>query len=151
MIERAQNQSILIVEDNDDDFEAVESAIQSDGRFIGLIERCASGHDALDFLTSRGAYEPPNDKPLPALILLDLNLLGVTGLEVISRIKNEDDLLMIPVIVLTSSTDRRDIEASYRAGANAYLQKQMELDGLLASIVRLREFWLNAVILPAVE
>lgn len=148
---RPQSHIVLVVEDNDDDFEAVESALQYDRQFAGSIKRCASGHDALDFLKSRRGDTRANDEPLPSLIILDLNLLGVTGLEVLACVKADETLKMIPVIVMTSSTDQRDIEACYRAGANAYLQKEMELDGLFSAVARLKEFWLETAILPSVD
>ncbi len=137
-----QTQTILIIEDNDDDFEAVERAIRNTSSFDGLIERCASGQEALNILTS-GHITPP------ALIILDLNLPGLTGREVLVRIKNDECLRVIPVIAMTSSTDPRDIDACYRAGANAYLQKPMDLNRLFTAVAQLTGFWLDTAILPA--
>ncbi|MFD1159954.1 response regulator [Roseovarius aestuarii] len=147
MIDAAKNRVILIVEDNIDDFEAVESAILNTGNFAGLIKRCASGQEALDILTAAGTGPHSAAAQQPSLIILDLNLPGLTGLEVLERIKSDGRLQMTPVVVMTSSTDQRDINACYRAGANAYLQKPMELDRLFSSVSRLTAFWLDTAIL----
>ena len=149
MAHRGQNRTILIVEDNDDDFEAVESAFHEGAGAAVTISRSASGHDALDFLLKQGPYAPPNDQPLPALMVLDLNLLGVSGREVLDKVKNDDNLKRIPVIVMSSSSDERDIDACYRVGANAYVQKPMELGGLFDAVANLKSFWFETVILPS--
>ena len=148
MAHRVHNRTILIVEDNDDDFEAVESAFHEGAGAAVAISRSASGHDALDFLFKRGPYAPPNDQPLPVLLMLDLNLLGISGREVLGKIKSDDNLKRIPVIVMSSSSDERDIDACYRVGANAYVQKPMELSSLFDAVANLKAFWLETVILP---
>ena len=90
---------------------------------------CASGDDALDFLYHRGRYTPAT-APRPGIILLDLNLPGTDGREVLAEIKAEHGLADIPVVVLTTSADQRDVEACYQAGANSYVQKPVDLDAL---------------------
>ncbi|MBT7486624.1 MAG: response regulator, partial [Rhodospirillales bacterium] len=82
------------------------------------------------------------------VILLDLNLPGTDGREVLHDIKDNDSLKTIPVIVLTTSTDERDIEDCYSSGANSYMQKPVNLDGFMEAIQRLRDFWFKVVVLP---
>jgi two-component system response regulator len=85
------------------------------------------------------------------LILLDLNLPGTDGREVLEEIKNDPKLRTIPVIVLTTSSDGEDIEKCYRAGANSYIQKPVDLDGFFAAIQRLKNFWFEVALLPKHE
>ncbi|OED50718.1 hypothetical protein AB838_00895 [Rhodobacteraceae bacterium (ex Bugula neritina AB1)] len=146
-----QNEMVVIVEDNDDDFEAIERALLHGGNFAGTIKRCLSGQAVLNFLNSLEVRGASDDGLLPGLIILDLNLLGLTGHEVLSHIKRDPRWRMVPVVVLTSSTAPRDVDACYRAGANAYLRKEMELDTLYAAVARLKEFWLEAAVLPSLR
>ena len=82
------------------------------------------------------------------MILLDLNLPGTDGREVLEDIKGDAELQSIPVVVLTTSSDERDIEACYQAGANSYVQKPVNLDGFIEAIRRLKDYWLEIAILP---
>jgi CheY-like chemotaxis protein len=83
--------------------------------------------------------------------LLDLNLPGTDGRKVLAEIKSSEDLKSIPVIVLTSSSDPRDIDGCYRAGANGYIRKPEDLKGFLETIRRLKEYWLETSILPRIS
>ena len=83
------------------------------------------------------------------MILLDLNLPGTDGREVLDEIKKDADLRSIPVIVLTTSSDSRDIEACYAAGANSYVQKPVDLAGFVTAVERLKDYWFEIVILPS--
>jgi CheY-like chemotaxis protein len=82
------------------------------------------------------------------VVLLDLNLPGTDGREVLNEIKSHPDLRQIPVIVLTTSSDDRDVSACYKAGANSYVQKPVDLDGFMRAIERLNDYWFEVVILP---
>ena len=93
-------------------------------------------------------YADEEAAPAPAIILLDLNLPGTDGREVLKEIKSDPGLRMIPVIVLTSSSDERDIQACYAAGANSYLKKPVDLKGFIEAATRLKDFWLEIAILP---
>ncbi len=84
------------------------------------------------------------------MILLDLNLPGTDGREVLAEIKADPQLKQIPVIVLTTSSDDRDVRACYQAGASSYIQKPVDLDGFMQAIERLNEYWFEVVILPRV-
>lgn len=143
----SKSQLILIVENSDDDYEATERAMRRSGNLLNPIFRCRSGQDALDFLYQQGDYTPAT-APRPGLILLDLNMPGVDGRDVLIQVKNDEDLKNIPVIVLTTSSSERDIEACYKDGANTYITKPVELDGFFKAIERLKQYWLEIAILP---
>jgi CheY-like chemotaxis protein len=143
------SQPILLIEDSPEDFETTERAFRRSG-LKNPIYRCADGDEALDFLYRRGRHADTDNAPRPGVILLDLNLPGTDGREVLSEIKNDPDLKQIPVIVLTTSKDERDIEVCYRCGANSYIQKPVDLDGFMKAIERLNDYWFEVVILPRV-
>jgi two-component system response regulator len=137
-------QPILLVEDSPEDFETTQRAFRRSG-LKNPILRCADGDEALDFLFQRGSHA---DSPRPGVILLDLNLPGTDGREVLSEIKANDDLKQIPVIVLTTSADERDVQACYQAGASSYIQKPVDVEGFMRAIERLNDYWFEVVILP---
>jgi len=143
------NQPILLVEDSPEDFETTERAFRKSG-LRNPIFRCSDGDDALDYLHRRGAYTDPAKSPRPGVILLDLNLPGTDGREVLSEIKADPALKQIPVVVLTTSRDERDVDACYKAGASSYIQKPVDLDGFIKAIERLNGYWFEVVILPKV-
>jgi CheY-like chemotaxis protein len=141
------NQPILLVEDSPEDFEATVRAFKRSG-LKNPIFRCEDGDSALDFLYQRGQYMDAEQAPRPGVILLDLNLPGTDGREVLTEIKRDESLRHIPVIVLTTSNDDRDVEACYQAGANSYIQKPVDMDGFLKAIERLKGYWFEVVVLP---
>jgi len=142
-----QSQSILLVEDNQDDFEATSRAFQK-ANLRNPIVWCKSGRDALDFLKQEGAYKAASGDSRPGLVLLDLNMPGMDGRKTLEVIKQDDALKQIPVIILTTSADERDIHACYQSGANTYVQKPVSFDGLIAAIRRLTEYWFEIALLP---
>jgi CheY-like chemotaxis protein len=144
------SQPILLVEDSPEDFETTERALRKSG-LKNPIFRCADGDEALDFLHRRGRFADPETSPRPGVILLDLNLPGTDGREVLNEVKTDPKLKQIPVIVLTTSKDDRDIEVCYRCGANSYIQKPVDLDGFMKAIERLNDYWFEVVILPKVS
>ncbi len=141
---------ILLVEDSPEDAEATLRAF-SRAHLANPVRHCTDGDDALDYLFRRGAYADPATSPRPAVVLLDLNLPGTDGREVLAEIKADASLKTIPVIVLTTSTDRRDIDACYRAGANSYVKKPVNLEGFLSAIRRMSEFWFDVAVLPRTD
>jgi CheY-like chemotaxis protein len=141
--------TILVVEDNPEDFEVIVQGFRKAGLQDGIVQ-CGKGDQALDYLYRRGPYSS-NGATRPGIILLDLNLPGTDGRKVLDEIKNNEDLKTIPVIVLTSSSDPRDIDGCYRAGANGYVQKPGDLKGFLETIRRLKEYWLETSILPGIS
>jgi CheY-like chemotaxis protein len=141
------SQPILLVEDSPEDFETTQRAFRRSG-LKNPIFRCSDGDEALDFLYHRGDFADLDKSPRPGVILLDLNLPGTDGREVLSEIKADPSLQKIPVIVLTTSSDDRDIDACYGAGASSYIQKPVDLDGFMKAIERLNDYWFEVVILP---
>jgi len=144
------NHLILIVEDSDIDYETTIRAFKK-YKMANPIQRCEDGEEALDYLHQRNRYSAAESSPRPDLILLDLNLPGTDGREVLEEIKKDPKLSTIPVIVLTTSSDEKDINKCYQAGANSYIQKPVDLQGFFTAIQRLREFWFEVVLLPKQE
>ena len=144
------HQPLLLVEDSPEDRAATLRAFKKAG-LANPVFTCKNGDDALDFLYQRGPYVDPVTAPRPAIILLDLNMPGTDGREVLSDIKNNHGLKTIPVIVLTTSSDARDIETCYLSGANSYVTKPVDLPGFLQAIQRLKDWWFEVVILAKPE
>lgn len=141
------DEPLLLVEDSDEDFAAIVRILSQSCINIPLY-RCTDGDQALDFLYRTGEYTDPKTAPRPALILLDLNLPGTDGREVIQEIKQDDSLKIIPVVVFTTSANPKDIETCYRNGANGYIVKPIDLDKLRKTVRLLIDYWFEAVILP---
>ncbi len=106
------------------------------------------GSPVFGLTSSRGQFDDVSKAPRPDIVLLDLNLPGTDGREVLEHIKQDESLRLIPVVVLTTSTDDRDVDRCYAAGANSYITKPVDLDGFMRSIQRLTDFWFEVVILP---
>ena len=141
---------ILIVEDSPEDFEATCRAFARAG-INTTIYRAQDGDELMEYLQRRGRFSGPGSSPRPGLILLDLNLPGTDGREALAMIKSESSLAAIPVIVLTTSSDERDIEICYRSGAKSYIQKPVDLEQYMRLIRLVAEYWLGAVVLPRGE
>ena len=142
--------TILIVEDSDDDFLATERAFRK-STLSNPVRRCSNGDQALDYLYRRGEFADPANSPRPGIMLLDLNLPGTDGREVLRVIKSDPKLHKIPVIVLTTSDAERDIERCYEAGANSYVKKPVDMQGFVLAIARLHDYWLEVAVLPKGE
>jgi CheY-like chemotaxis protein len=141
---------ILVVEDSPEDYELTVRALAKTG-YGGPLYRCEDGDEALDFLFRSGKYADPKTSPRPGIILLDLNLPGTNGREILTEIKGDDHLKRIPVIVLTTSSETRDIEQCYAHGANSYITKPVDLAGFYEIIRRLTEYWFRVVTVPEGE
>ena len=141
---------ILIVEDSPEDYTATKRAFEKAG-LANPIHRCKHGDEALDYLFRKGEYSDIEKYPLPGIILLDLNLPGTDGREVLEKIKNDNKLKKIPVIVLTTSEDEKDIEQCYEEGANSYVHKPVDLDGFMKAIQKLKDYWFEINIFPRVD
>ena len=139
---------LLIVEDSDEDFESLQRVLNKSCRIDFPITRCYDGDDAIDFLHRTGEYAHKSQEPLPNLILLDLNLPGTDGREVLNTIKQDEQLKIIPIVVLTTSSNPKDVETCYRYGANSYLLKQMSIDQLKHSVCLCMDYWMKVAVLP---
>jgi two-component system response regulator len=137
-------QSILIVDDNEDDYEAVARAFKKVG-LSNPVSLCTSGQGAMDFLKPVGASKA--DKPV--LIMLDLNMPGMDGFQVLQRIRQDAVMRQIPVVIWTTSSNEKDVDACYQLGANAYMQKPAIFDDLVESVRRLRQYWFETALLPS--
>jgi two-component system response regulator len=138
--------NILLVEDNEDDYEATARSLKKN-HFLNPIHWCRSGRDALDYLTRKGAYVD-SSAPLPDLILLDLNMPGVDGRQVLTQIKSDEALKHIPVVVLTTSADVKDVDECYQIGASTYIQKPVSFEGLTEAVRKMKDYWFGVAILP---
>ena len=145
MAERAR--PILVVEDSPEDFEATRRSLQRGG-FVYPLVHVENGDAALDYLFRRGHFARGERSPRPRLILLDLNLPGTDGRQVLASIKADEQLRQIPVVVFTTSRDDRDVEACYRAGANSYVQKPVDLPEFRRALDSLKSYWFETVVLP---
>jgi len=135
---------ILIVEDNPGDLELMKEAWE-DCRLSFNITVARHGEEAMDILFKRGGY---SDAVVPDLIILDWNLPRRGGKEVLADIKTEQQLRTIPVIVLTTSDQERDIVDAYKLNANCYITKPVGLEQFLETIKNLGYFWLSTARLP---
>jgi CheY-like chemotaxis protein len=136
---------ILLVEDNPGDVRLTREAFK-EGSLENRLSVARDGVEALEFLRREGAFE---DAPRPDIILLDLNLPRKDGREVLATIKDDRSLLQIPVVVLTTSRDERDIQATYDLHANCYIPKPVDLEHFLEVVKGIEAFWLTTVRLPA--
>ncbi len=143
----SDTQTILMVEDSDDDFFAAKRAFQKAG-LNNPIRRCATGDEAIDYLFRRGPFSNAALAPLPGIILLDLNLPGLDGREVLRQVKTNPSLRRIPMIILTTSNSEKDVEQCYADGANSYVQKPVDIQGFVMAIIKLKDFWFEIAILP---
>lgn len=138
---------ILIVEDSPEDFEVLERAFKKahlDTPFI----RCKNGQEALNFLYRKGVYEEYTNVPQPSLILLDLNMPGTDGYSVLEKVKDDENLKSIPVIVLSTSRSIEDVKRSYQSGANSYIQKPEDMQGYIDMAEIIKTYWFSCSILP---
>jgi CheY-like chemotaxis protein len=137
----AQPVTILLVEDNLQDIEITQRAFAK-GRVKNDLIIVGDGEEALDYLYQRGPFQAPSSAPRPGLILLDLTLPKVGGLEVLQRIKQDESLRAIPVVVLTASQREQDVVNSYALGVNTYIEKPVEFDKFLRVIRAVQDYWI---------
>lgn len=136
---------ILLVEDTPDDACLTVDALQ-EGRIHNRVTVIEDGVEAMAFLRRQGQYAAA---PRPDLILLDLNLPRKNGREVLSEIKQDPSLRRIPVVIMTSSDDEKDILAAYNLYVNCYVTKPVDLDQFIGVVKSIEHFWFNIVKLPA--
>jgi CheY-like chemotaxis protein len=136
-----QEIEILLVEDNDADVELTLHALRTN-HLVNRIQVVRDGEEALDFLFCRGAYAGRSGERPPHLVLLDLKLPKVDGLEVLRALKTDPVTRPLPVVVLTSSKEEKDLVSSYQFGANSYIQKPVDFDQFRETVKQLGLYWL---------
>lgn len=137
---------ILLVEDNPGDILLTTEAL-NEKKFINKVSVVKNGVEALNFIFKRGAFE---DEETPDLILLDINLPLKNGHEVLAEIKTREETQKIPVIVLTTSSDRRDIEKAYEQHVNCFITKPIDITEFIEAIAKIEAFWIQLVKLPTI-
>jgi CheY-like chemotaxis protein len=138
---------ILLVEDNPDDYESTVRSFRK-ANLLNPVHWCQSGQEGLDYLYKTGRYAGDFPAITPTLILLDLNMPGMSGGQLLKVIKSDPHLRLVPVIVLSTSSDQLDINKSYDLGASSYIQKPVGFDGLVEAAKRLKGYWFGVAILP---
>jgi CheY-like chemotaxis protein len=139
--------SLLVIEDSDTDFEALVRIMRNLSSPIPVY-RCLDGDEALDFLYHTGEYSDRTKAPRPSTILLDLNLPGTDGREVLEIVKGNQELKDIPIIVFTTSSNPKDIDICYQKGVNSYIIKPIDVKKLKSSIQTIIDFWFTIATLP---
>jgi two-component system response regulator len=138
---------VLLVEDNPDDVELTIHAMRSNGLLNEIIV-ARDGAEALDLLFGTGPHEANGPLPLPAVMILDLNLPRISGLDVLRQVRGNARTQLLPVVVLTTSVEQRDVIDSYKLGANAYVQKPVALEEFVVAAGRLGLFWMLVNVRP---
>ncbi|HEX5753008.1 MAG TPA: response regulator [Archangium sp.] len=134
--------TILLVEDNPDDVDLTQRAFQRAGvtRPLEVVE---DGMDALDYLFGRGAFAHRAQEPLPALVLLDLKLPRLDGHEVLRQVRAHPRTRFLPVVILTSSDEEKDLVESYSHGCNSYVRKPVSYNEFVEAARQLGVYWLE--------
>ena len=136
------DRSILLVEDNPMDVDLTRRAFVK-RKVVHPVEIARDGEEALTILNNW-----PEDKPMPILVLLDLKLPKVDGLEVLQHLKIHPRFRSVPVVVLTTSAEDRDIQAAYQVGANSYIAKPVDFDRFMEVVEQIQIYWCNMNIPP---
>ena len=131
---------ILLVEDNPYDVELTLTALK-ENNLTNKVHVLNDGAEALEFIFATGAHAERNIKNIPKVILLDLKLPKVNGLEVLRRIKSDERTKKIPVVVLTSSQEERDVVGSYNLGVNSYIIKPVDFNKFIDAVAKLSLYW----------
>jgi len=132
---------ILLVEDNPDDVELTRLAFEQ-SKIANKLVVVGDGAAALDYLFAKGKYADRDPEQLPSIVLLDLNLPKVDGREVLQAIRANDATRTLPVVVLTTSAEPFDVEASYALGVNSYIQKPVDFEQFVWAVKQVGLYWL---------
>jgi two-component system response regulator len=135
------SKKILLVEDNTDDVLLTLRALQR-ADILNEVIVARDGAEAFDYLTSKGQYAGRDSSDLPVVVLLDLKMPRMGGLELLEKIRQIQQLKFLPVVILTSSNEERDICESYNHGANSYIQKPVDFDQFVEAIRTMGLYWL---------
>ena len=139
--------TVLYVEDEEDDIFLVDHAFKQAGIPNALIA-VPDGEVALEYLAGAGKYADRSEHPLPILLLLDINMPLVSGLDVLKWVRGQPSLRTLPTLVLSSSSQTSDIRSAYELGANGYLVKPSALEKLVSMVIAIRDYWLVQNQLP---
>ncbi|MFN3984253.1 MAG: response regulator [Rhodocyclaceae bacterium] len=134
--------TILLIEDNPDDEALTLRAISKNGVHNPVVV-ARDGVEAVDYLFGEQPYTTDGDRSLPAVILLDLKLPRIDGLEVLRRIRADERTALLPVVVLTTSSEPRDIQQAYQLGANSYIRKPVDYQEFVQAVATLTNYWLS--------
>jgi len=132
---------ILLVEDNQDDLDMALRALRK-ANLANRIQVARDGAEALEFIFGEGAHAGRKVENTPKVILLDLKLPKIDGMEVLRRVKNDPRTKLIPVVVLTSSKEQKDVVESYHLGVNSYIVKPVNFESFAAAVAELGMYWL---------
>ncbi len=135
------HKEILLVEDNPDDVELTRLAFD-EANIANKLTVVGDGAEALDYLFAQGRYSDRDPEDLPSIVLLDLNLPKVDGREVLQAIRANEVTRTLPVVVLTTSTEPFDVEASYALGVNSYIQKPVDFEQFVWAVKQVGLYWL---------
>ncbi|MCB1954371.1 MAG: response regulator [Rhodocyclaceae bacterium] len=138
----ANERPILLVEDNPDD-EALTLRAFGKNKIANPVVVARDGVEALDYLFGTGAHAGRDTSVMPAVILLDLKLPRIDGLEVLRRIRAGESTSLLPVVVLTTSKEQQDISEAYRLGANSYIRKPVDFERFIQAVGQLGVYWLS--------
>jgi len=139
--------TILLIEDNPADIKITQRAVRESSLPVELIV-VRDGQEAVDYLLRQGAYAETTGWRSPELILLDLNLPRLTGREVLERIRSTPNLKAVPVVVLTTSRRKEDVQEVYAAGANTYIEKPPDFARFVEVLRTIHRYWLDTALLP---
>jgi two-component system, response regulator len=132
---------ILLVEDNTSDIELTRRALEK-SRIFNEVIVVEDGKDALDYLFCEGSFSSRDKNDLPAVVLLDLNLPRMNGLEVLQTIRSKEKTKTLPVVILTSSDHEQDVVSSYNLGTNSYIKKPVDINHFVEAVGKLGVYWL---------
>jgi two-component system response regulator len=141
MVEIMREKEILLVEDNEDDVILTKRALNQ-AKIMNKIVVVKDGVEAIEYLFGNSTKTSPETKSCPTLILLDLNLPKIDGLQVLQQIRKDSRTCMCPVVILTSSQEEQDIIAGYKLGANSYIRKPVNFSQFVEAIQQLGLYWL---------
>lgn len=132
--------NILLVEDNPDDILIAQKALK-EAKVVNKLWIVRDGQEAIDFLFHKDKYQDINTSPKPGLILLDINLPKVNGLELLKRIKEDADLKRVPTVILTVSRRDEDVVKGYNHGCNSFIQKPVEFEKFVEAVRQISLYW----------
>ena len=142
--------AIIVVEDSDEDYETILWIFKKLAVTHPVI-RCEDGEELLHYLSQQSKRTERDEILLPGLIMLDLNLPGIDGRQILQRIKANERFKVVPVVVLTTTSNPKDIKTCYQNGANSYILKPVDLEKFVRTMQRLLDYWFEVSLLPDIR